>query len=326
MSFSRLFFYIVAGAILLGAADQAYAWGPATHVALGNSILSQLGLLPAGIAAILARHAVAYLYGNIAADIVFAKRLSKIKQFCHHWSTGLGVLQSAPTDRDRAFAYGYLSHLAADTVAHGKFVPRQVMVSDCSVNFGHFYWELRADSAQPAPVWTVVERVLGQDHAHHHLQLSGHLRDTLLSFEVNRILFERMNALAIRRGFRRTVDTWNRYSRFELLPGTLAGYHNECIDRILSVLQDGRRSPVLREDPNGASALSHVKFQRRLARRVHGNERLAARRRREAAHAWAPRPGWKLSSAGRAGLPVTDPPDVAYLSLSAAAPQTVATA
>jgi len=272
------------------AADAAYAWGPAMHVALGNSVLGQLALVPAGIATILARHALAYLYGNIAADIVFAKRLSRVKQFCHHWSTGLAVLNSARDDRAKAFAYGYLSHLAADTVAHGKFVPRQITLSDCSVNFGHFYWELRADSVQPNEVWRLVETVIGDDHEAHHIELSSHLTDTLLSYEVNRLLFERMNALAVRRGFRKTLDTWSRYSRYPLPPLVMSGYHNECVDRILSILSQGSRSPLLREDPNGSSAIMNVKFQRRHARRMRRDACMTDQRRREVVYGWAPQP------------------------------------
>jgi len=270
-------------------ADQAFAWGPATHVALANSILSQLALLPASIAALLSRHAVAYLYGNIAADIVFAKRLSRVKQFCHHWSTGFRLLKSAENDDSKSFALGYLSHLAADTVAHGKYVPRQIVLSGCTVNFGHFYWELRADGLQPAPVWHLVRDVIEKDHEHHHATLSTHLTDTLLSFETNRLLFERINSLAVRRGFRASVGIWGKVSRFDLCPELMTHYQNECVDRILSILAQGDRSPLLREDPNGTSALMQVKAQRRDERWAPRDGLLLTRRRAEAAAGWLPR-------------------------------------
>ena len=134
---------VVILACLLGQTKEALAWGPATHVGLAASILEHLELLPGAVAAVLARRKIAYFYGNIAADVVFAKRWSRIKQFCHHWSTAFSLLDAARNDRAQAFAYGYLSHLAADTVAHGKYVPRQIAVSQWPVNFGHFYWELR---------------------------------------------------------------------------------------------------------------------------------------------------------------------------------------
>ena len=160
--------YLAAAVLVLTDADTALAWGPATHIGLASSILDQLSLLPSAVGAVLARHGVSYLYGNIAADVVFAKRWSRIKQFCHHWTIGFELLESAPDDQCKAFAYGYLSHLAADTVAHGKFVPRQISASECTVNFGHLYWELRADGIEEESHWRALDRLLRTEHNHHH--------------------------------------------------------------------------------------------------------------------------------------------------------------
>ncbi len=285
---SRTLIVGLAAIAVLSCADAAWAWGPATHVELGGAILSRLGLLPAAIAAILARHRIAYLYGNIAADIVFAKRLSRVKQFCHHWSTAFRLLESARDDRGESFAYGYLSHLAADTVAHGKYIPRQIAVSNCSMNFGHFYWELRADAAQTSATWGLLEDLLEYDHDHHHASLQEHITDTFLSYELNRLLFDRMNALTVRQGFRRTMGLWHRYSRWDLSPDLLAGYRNECLERIISVLSEGGRSPVLRFDPNGTSALMDLHVRRRELTRMRRRGAPTRRRLLEATHTWAP--------------------------------------
>ena len=76
---------IVAGICLLFDAREALAWGPGTHLLLGSDLLSHAAWLPAGAAAIILRCRQHFLYGNLAADVVLAKRLSRIKQFCHHW-------------------------------------------------------------------------------------------------------------------------------------------------------------------------------------------------------------------------------------------------
>lgn len=280
------FFTLVIFAALL--VEPAFAWGPATHVGLGGTVLENLGLLPTAVAAILGRYGLAYLYGNIAADIVFAKRLSRNKQFCHHWSTAFRLLDSAPDERQRAFAYGYLSHLAADTVAHGKFVPRQIVISRHAVNLGHFYWELRADSAESDDTWGRLERVLRHDHLVHHEALASHITDTLLSYELNRRLFEGINTLAARRGFRRTMGAWNRRSRWPLPPALMQGYRSECVDRILSVLASGKRSALLREDPNGTSALMSVHVRRRELSRLRRRGVPIERRVAESSAAFAP--------------------------------------
>lgn len=280
---------IVALVCLLSGTDQALAWGPVTHVNLAASILERLPLLPAAVAAVLAKHGVAYLYGSIAADIVFAKRWSRIKQFCHHWSTAFGLLDAAKDDRATAFAYGYLSHLAADTVAHSKYVPRQIVVSESSVSFGHFYWELRADATEAEASWKLLEKTLRHDHADHHQALESHMSGTFLPYELNRLLFSQMNALTVRREFRRTVDLWNRYSRWFLSPELVEGYRAESLDRVFSILAEGHRSMLLREDPNGTSALMHLRVRRREVRRLKRRGLPVERRLLEASRGLAPK-------------------------------------
>jgi len=283
------FSYILICLFVLGIADQALAWGPATHIGLARTLLDHLFLVPPAIAVVLARHGWAYLYGNIAADIVFAKRWSRVKQFCHHWSTAFRLLDAANDDQARAFTYGYLSHLAADTVAHGKFIPRQLVLSGCSFRFGHLYWELRADAAEHRASWEMLERVLDRDHSEHHERLEGHFAGTFLPYEVNCLLFQQVNTFVVRRDLRRKMNTWGRYSRWDLSEDLLQGYRVECVERMLSILSEGRQSTLLREDPNGMSALTQVKVRRREVRRLKQRGLPVKRRLQEASRGLAPR-------------------------------------
>ncbi len=255
---------LAAAVLLIFDVQQAMAWGPAVHAGIAHGVLSQFALLPAGIAAILARHRLSYIYGNIAADVVFAKRMSRVKQFCHHWSTGFGLLEAAKDEGDKAFAWGYLSHLAADTVAHGKYVPRQIATYAGNVNLGHFYWELRADSTVEEPRWRLLKRTLATDHDRHHALMRPFMSPALLRYDTNRALFERMNFLCTRRPFRRGVGLWGQMSGRTLDPALISAYRDECIDRVLSLLSEGTKSALLREDPNGNAALMQARFQRRL--------------------------------------------------------------
>lgn len=273
---------------LLGDADQALAWGPATHMGLASCLLERLCLLPAAVGMVLGRHRLAYLYGNIAADIVFVKRWSRIKRFCHHWSTAFDLLEAAEDDRAKAFAYGYLAHLAADTVAHGKYVPRQIGLSECSVGFGHIYWELRADATETDENWELLEDVLNGDHDDHHRTLESHMSGTFLPYELNRLVFGRMNALTVRREFRRTVELWNRCSRWYLSPELVDSYRAESLDRIYSILSEGHRSPLLTEDPNGMSALMCLRVRRREVRRLRRRGLPVKHRLLEASRSLAP--------------------------------------
>jgi hypothetical protein len=267
---------------------QALAWGPGTHTALGLQMLTQAAWLPAAVAAAITRFSIDFLYGNLAADVVFAKRLSKVKQFCHHWSTGFALLDRAQTERSRAFAYGYLSHLAADTVAHGKYIPYQVAATGTTVNFGHLYWELRADSLCDPRVWPTTEKVLRIKHEPHHGELRSLLTRTFLPYGANRQLFEGVNWLVLRPTWRHAVSAWDRWSRHDLPADLLSSYHSECLDRIQCLLTRERESPLLHEDPNGTAALAYVGEQRRQIRRMKRRGYFDPNRACEAAASHAP--------------------------------------
>lgn len=273
---------------VIATAEPAYGWGPATHIGLATDVLNHLALLPAAVAAVLARNKLAFLYGNIAADVVFAKRLSRVKQFCHHWSTGFTLSGAAADDDAAAFAQGYLAHLAADTVAHGKFVPRQLLVTGLPVGVGHLYWELRADAVADTASWHALARLLDHDHRRHHDAMARFMTGTFLSHNLNRAIFAQMNAVAARASVRRTLDTFFGQSRWHLSPQLIDGYRGECMDRILSVLAEQHRSAVLREDPNGTSALMQVHVDRRRLRRQQRIGLSGDTRRREAAQSFAP--------------------------------------
>ncbi len=253
--------------VLLAGAD-ALAWGPGTHVRLANDLMTHLWLLPASLGAMLARHTRLFLYGNVAADIVFAKKFSRIKQICHHWATGFSILHAARDDQERAFAYGYLSHLAADTVAHNKFLPRQMALSRSTIRFGHLYWEVRADGQIEPRYWAQLRGLLAHDYAGAESLLQNHLRETLLSFGTNQVVFQRINLLVSMRSWRRSVSLWGRVSRWPLPGHVLADYRSESLERMMDVLTRGADSVVLHEDPNGNSALGYARAQRRQLRQM----------------------------------------------------------
>src|SRR5450830_114219 len=107
----------------------AHAWTPGTHIFLGEAVMRSLALLPSSIAELLHAFPYDFLYGSIAADTSMAKKYAPAGRHCHSWAVGLDVLDGARDEPSRAFAFGYLSHLAADSVAHNYFVPKQLTVT-----------------------------------------------------------------------------------------------------------------------------------------------------------------------------------------------------
>ena len=128
MNRRRLAFALLGvGLVWLVCPASAHAWTPGTHIYLGGSVLANLQLLPATIADLLRIFPFEFLYGNIAADSSIAKHYAPLGRHCHYWHVGQEIHDLAETDALRAFGLGYLCHLAADTVAHNYFVPRQLM-------------------------------------------------------------------------------------------------------------------------------------------------------------------------------------------------------
>jgi len=279
---------LLAAAFVLLITGDAFAWGPVTHTRLATELIGQLGLLPAAVAYALRRHATSFIFGNVAADVVLAKKLSRIKQYCHHWTTGFDLLERANSPRDQAFAYGYLCHLAADTVAHGHFIPHQLIISNTTLNVGHVYWEMRADALLDANHWRKFRQVMIADHEHHHDVLRGRLVHSLLPYQFNRKAFERINRAVAGRFWQTGISTLSRASRWGLSGESLVAYHADAIERMKSVLIDLDRSPVLRDDPNGNAVLRQVKRFRQQARILTRRGVSVAMLRKEAAASVAP--------------------------------------
>src|SRR5688572_29100384 len=110
---------LIAAAVLCLLPHDAWAWGPVTHLAHGARVLGDLSNVPEALQRLLAEHRWQYLYGCIGADMIQVKRYTgSIYTHCHNWRIGWRVLARARSDEEQAFAWGYLSHLAADVYSH----------------------------------------------------------------------------------------------------------------------------------------------------------------------------------------------------------------
>lgn len=146
MTFKKISFIVLVllASIGLGAAP-AMAWGPGFHIALGNSILSQLHLLSSPVAAIISQFELSFLYGCLSADILVGKGKTLTPNHCHSWEAGLRLTRAVKTPEMQAYAYGYLTHLAADVIAHNYYVPNILQLGPGRGKFSHVYVEMQAD-------------------------------------------------------------------------------------------------------------------------------------------------------------------------------------
>ncbi len=240
-------------AVLLPAA--AWAWGPATHLELGTQVLANLGLLPVPLQDLLRTHALDYLYGTIAADIVVAKRFTHYLRHCHRWTVGLEVLERAARPSQEAFAWGYLSHLAADVVAHNYFVPYKTILSFHTRAMRHTYWEVRFDTHAPDEVWTIPYRISRQRHQDNDDLLKAVLSRTLLSFQTNKVIFNSVVLMGRFRKWHEIIRQTLAQSRVELDLQRVSRYKRLSLDAVFAFLIDREEGWPFRADPTGHAGL-----------------------------------------------------------------------
>lgn len=259
---------VAAVALLLLVPDTAWAFGPATHVFLGHTLLEALAFLPAPLAELLRAHPQSFLYGSMAADISFAKKYVPAGRHCHFWHVGEEILHEARNDRLRAVAYGYLSHLAADTIAHNFFVPRQLVLTSSTKALGHGYWEHRLDTQLGETFGTLARRiVMDYDHSEADNLFDSVLSGTIFSFETNRRIFRGMIRAQDNDRWKNVFDRVLQKSRWDLSEPTIHAYTSRAFDFVVDYLLRGRDSVPAQLDPVGDFNLQLAKKVRRLALR-----------------------------------------------------------
>ncbi len=259
---------VVALCLVLLTPDLAWAFGPATHVFLGRHLLDMLFLLPDTLGVLLRAHPQSFLYGSVAADISFAKKYAPEGRHCHFWHVGEEILAAADNDRLRAVAYGYLSHLAADTIAHNFFVPRQLLLTSSTQALGHGYWEHRFDKhLGETYMATAREVVMEYDHSEADNLFDRVLSGTIFSFETNRRIFRGMIRIQDNERWRSVFDRVIQQSRWDLTDPTIEAYVSRSFDYIVDYLLRRAESAAATLDPTGEFNLQLAKKVRRMALR-----------------------------------------------------------
>jgi hypothetical protein len=156
-----------------------------------------------------------------------------------------GLLKAASTPQQEAFVYGYLCHLAADTVAHNSYTAEKK-------NIGHTLLEMKADSIIDKKYWIQAMTIDRKIQLRNDLFLEQTLERFLFSFKTNKRILKGMVFFSLinqeRVGDfidRRMATTLPDRDAIEVL-------HQESLDKMLDLLQNFERSEVLATSPCGS--------------------------------------------------------------------------
>jgi Zinc dependent phospholipase C len=262
----------VAALVLLPSA--AYAWTPGTHVFLGEAVMRSLQLLPTAIADLLRAFPYDFLYGSIAADTSIAKKYAPVGRHCHSWAVGLEIFDGADDEPLQAFALGYLAHLAADSVAHNFFVPKQLAVTSSTSSLGHSYWESRFETHLGERYSRRARDLITLDHGRSDGLLDRILSPTIFSTPTNRRIFRGMVVVADSESWQRIFQLMKENSRWDLGDHDVGRYLDRSFDYIVDFLRRIDKSEPYTLDPSGDQPLRLAKRVRRDVLRRNGDERL----------------------------------------------------
>ena len=238
--------------------------------------MRSLSLLPPSIAALLHDFPYDFLYGSIAADTSIAKKYAPAGRHCHSWTVGMEILDGASDERLRAFGLGYLAHLAADSVAHNYFVPRQLAVTSSTSTLGHSYWESRFETHLGTECARRARELILVDHSRSDGLLDRVLSPTIFSTSTNRRIFRGMVIAADSESWQRIFSLMTEKSRWDLADRDVGLYLARSYDFIIDLLTRLDRSEAFSLDPSGDDALRFAKRVRRQSLREGGEAYLLA--------------------------------------------------
>jgi len=234
---------------------DALAWGIGVHLQIGSHILDNLRTLPPSLQTLLAARPHDFLYGCISADITLGKKFTHYLKHCHSWRMGKKILNAAQSEEQKACAWGYLVHLAADTIAHSYFVPYKIVRTFNTTLLKHTYWEMRFEAGVPPEIWKLARSIARKDFEENDRLMRSVLSNTLFSFSTNKRLFNSLLLLNRLQQWQKMLRSFSTASKWTLADNDRQEYLSLAIEAAESILREGDQSPYWKADPTGERAL-----------------------------------------------------------------------
>jgi len=171
---------------VFGVSVDSYAWGPGVHINISISILEYIDK---STASMLLANLNEYLYGSLAPDFILGKKYSKKEKNSHCWDVAFDIFNNAKTEKEKSFAYGYLTHLSADSVAHSIMIPK-ITQNSSHKNIKHFFIENCADARCGTRYKELAKKTMQKYNNYLDNQFKYKVDSVLFSFAVSKLIFK----------------------------------------------------------------------------------------------------------------------------------------
>lgn len=250
-------FILLALFFLLFSPVHLHAWGGVTHFYFGTTVLTNLDLVTAEIANIIGEYPYDFLYGMVLADIIVGKKYADWEEHSHNWKVGFSLFGFAAEKFHIAFLWGFISHLAADVMAHNFFLPEMFIRYYHGKMKTHVYWEAKFDTCFPDNVWLSLSKIQKNVHKSDDEVLRKGLKPTLFSFATNKRIFDIVNFQRKIKGWRDITRRFSSRSIYKIPEDRKLFYINRSVDSIIDVLNHGSEASIVQLDPTGGKALTY---------------------------------------------------------------------
>lgn len=210
--------------------DLSYAWGPLTHAYLAHQTLNLQGLIPLSLFSLLVNYREHFMYGNILPDTIIGKKYLPEEKNPHSWKTGFTLLYEAKTNQEKAFAYGYLSHLAADAILHHEI--RELNPIQ------HMFFELKADRIVDRVYWLQIMTISRNVKRLSDQFFEQNLANPVRSLRTSKRIYKSLIFLS-------AFNTGERKN-----PEFFRPFHIKSLTAILEILKKGEDAQIIKLPPN----------------------------------------------------------------------------
>ena len=262
--------FTIALLVTLLTSDDAYAWGAGFHIMEGSYVLNHLSMVLPCIAESLKAFPYDYLYGCMSADIFIGKGSRRRDDHCHNWSVAMKMLEVADSPSHFSFAYGYLSHLCADIIAHNFYIPNQLYLTTSTKKLGHIYWEYRSDAYVEKKYWQLANETISRQNVSNDEFMQRFFKSKVISFQTKKKLYVHSIKLYDLERWQDMVSLISRNSRWDLPESYILHLHELSLSLIFDFLNHLDNSICLNYDPVGSDNIRAAKKKRYAIKRAYG--------------------------------------------------------